>query len=443
MSPRRLLPLLAVLLVLGGAYFAARWHQGATAKRRQDAQKLFQVQAGDITQVVLKRGQEEVHLTKQGNDWRLTKPLADRADPLTLTSLTTALAGLQQDRELGEDKDLNRFGLETPAFIIEFTASGQTHRVAFGSRTPGEQGFYARKDQAPQILIIAAGAKQTLDRTVKDLRDKTLLEFTPDQVKSLKIRVGQVNLELKKIGENTWQWVGRENLKIRADRVEMLLRTLHLARVQEFVEETPRDLKNFGLDPKSAGEVTVAWDKGSQTLVLGLRQDKIVFARRGAAGPVVQVDKGLLDKLEVAGFTLEDRRLWSGEVHQVAGLSWGTPPQLWQARKDKDFWNFTGPAQEAFKQPAARLEAALLTFQRLEYERLLPGGPAPEKPAFVLELADAGGKPLFRLEEAARPASGKVEVRLTVGDRSERAVIPLGLYEQFQKVLQQLATPPK
>jgi hypothetical protein len=430
-------------VALAGTYFLASWYMGAEQQRQAEAKKLFSVQSGDITLLVLKKGPEEIRLAKEGNDWRLTKPLAQPADPLTVNSLLGALTALQQTRELAEEKDLARFGLDKPAFILEFTAKGAVHRLVFGSRTPGDQGFYVLKDQAPQVLIVAAAAKETLDRPLKDLREKTLLEFSPDQVKGLALRLGGVNLELKRTKPGVWQWEGRETLKIRTDRVESLLRTLQLARAQDFVDEAPKDLKAYGLAPKPAGEVVVTLEKGPQTLLLGARQGKSTFARRGSAGPVVLVEQTLADRLEKAAATLEDRRLWSGDIVQVAKISWGPPGQLFQARKEKDVWQITGPGKENLKQPAARLEAALITFQRLEYVKLLPGAPAPEKPAFVLELADAAGKVLLRLEETSRPDKDRVEARLTQDGRTGGALIPARSFEQWQLLMQQLGAPAK
>ncbi|MBM4284168.1 MAG: DUF4340 domain-containing protein [Deltaproteobacteria bacterium] len=443
MSPRRLLPLLLVLAVLAGAYFVTSWRLDLKDREQQESRKLFHFQETDITEVVLQKGPEAIHLVKEGNDWRLTKPLADRADPVTLNSMVSLLAGLSRERELGEEKNLAAYGLDKPAFIVEFTAKGAKHRVAFGSRTPGDQGYYALKDQDAQVLIISAASQQTLDRPLKDLREKTLLAFSLDQVKGLKFKVGAAAVELKKTGPATWTWVGKEKVKIRADRVEALIRTLHLSRAKDFVEDAPKDLKPYGLDPKSAGEVAVILEKSREALLLGGRKNGDVYARRGAAGPVVLVEKTLPEKLQQSVGTLEDRRLWSGELAQVGQVSFGSPDKLWKTRKEKDFWNFTGPAQETFKHPAVRLEAALLTVQRLEYEKLLPAGAAPEKAAYLLELADAAGKPLFRLEEAARPERGKVEVRVTVGGKTERAVIPQGAYEQAQTILKQLTAPPQ
>ena len=45
MIPRRLIPYLALFLVLLGAYFGLTWYQAREAARKAEAKKIFQVKA--------------------------------------------------------------------------------------------------------------------------------------------------------------------------------------------------------------------------------------------------------------------------------------------------------------------------------------------------------------------------------------------------------------
>ena len=149
MTPRRLLPLLAVFLVLAVSFITLQWYQERQEQARQQAKKIFPVKEEEITALTLKRGKEEIRLIKKDKEWEIINPLKSKADPVAVSSLLTTLSFLDKVRDLGEEKDLANFGLSEPALVVEFNAQGKIYKLALGAKTPGDQGYYVRKDQAP------------------------------------------------------------------------------------------------------------------------------------------------------------------------------------------------------------------------------------------------------------------------------------------------------
>uniref|UniRef100_A0A7C5ALU0 DUF4340 domain-containing protein n=1 Tax=Desulfobacca acetoxidans TaxID=60893 RepID=A0A7C5ALU0_9BACT len=463
MNPRRLLPLLGLFLLLAGAYYVLDWYQAKKSRDQEEANKVFRLKEEEISQILLKREGQEIRLVKEGGDWHLTQPLTERADGVTLSSLLSTLAHLRPDRDLGEQQDLKTFGLEAPSLVLSFKAGEQSHTLALGRKTPGEQGYYARRDEDRRVLVISSSSKESLDRPLSALRDRSVFDFFPDKVKSFKVKRGDILWDLEKTDKG-WRWKGRESVKIHAERVERLLRYLSLARVKEFAADSPKDLRPYGLAPPAL-ELTVVTEKGEQALFLGARKKEECYARRGAKGPVFLVEDLLLDfftsPLEsVAGLKsnpqwahlrgtfpqyLEDRRLWPGEVAKVACFTWGPPGKTWTASKDKDFYQLSGPEQKQLRQPAVRVELALLKLRDLEGEHLGPAASPLPAATYVVDLKDAEGKLLFRLEETGQKTgqSGQVEVNFTLGEEApKRAVISQEAYRQWQKDLEQLTSPP-
>jgi hypothetical protein len=442
MNPRRLIPYVIILLALAGAYGALRWHQEQKQAREQEAKKVFQVQEAQISTLALVRGGAAVRLVKKDHEWHLLAPLKTRADQATVDAMLVTLAKLNKERDLGTQPNLKAFGLDRPALVVEFTAQGVSHRLALGSEVPGARGYYALKDQEPGVLLISSGSKDSLDQALPALRDKTLLTFNPGEVKALKIKTGKTLVDLEKTGAQTWRWSGRQDFKVRADRVEALLRQLHAARVKEFLDQPPRNLRPLGLAPQPRLTVTVATGKGAETLGLGARKDSGVYARNGVDGPVVLVDQGLAEGMAKAALALEDRRLWGGPVPGVHKVVWGPPAKSWTADQGKDFWNLKGPGGAAIKQPAARLELALWKLQNLESGSLLklPGGPGPE--AYVLELFGGGDQPLFRLAELGKQGD-QVEVKAQKGGQTVTALVPAKNLAEIQDDLARLTAGPK
>jgi hypothetical protein len=462
MTPRRLLPFLAVFLVLAATYFVLEWRQGKVAKEEEEARKIFAVKGPDITAITLKRPAEEIHLVKDGENWRLNTPIKEQADNVTMNSLVAGLSQLRFTRDLGAEKDLKPYGLDQPSLVVTFTAGKKSYTLDVGNKSPGDQGYYVRRDQDPRVLIIKNADKESLNRSLADLRNRALFNFAADQVKSLKVKTGSTLVVLEK-KDHSWTWVGHENVKIDKDPLARLLRYLSLARVKEFVPGpiNEKDLKTYGLAPPAV-EITVTTGKGGQSLFLGSRKQDECYARQGDQAPVVLTESLLLDFFtapleKVAGLKnnppwehargvfptyLEDRRLWTGEVKDVANFSWGSPDKNWTAAKSGEFYNLVGPDKKEVRQPAVRVELVLLKLRDLEAESQLPSVNTQEKAKSTLELRGADGKTLFRLEELG-VANDQIKLRYTRGAESPReALVAKAAYEQWQKDMEQLTVPP-
>jgi hypothetical protein len=447
MNPRRLIPYVVIFLILAGVYVGLRWHQEQQVARDEQAKKVFHLTETDFSDLSLVRGKDEVRLVKKDRVWRLTAPLNTKADQTIVDSMLTTLARLRKERDLGAEKDLKPFGLDKPGLVVKFTAQGQPHQLVIGAKVPGEkdqQGYYLLQDQDPRVFMISTGSKDSLDRQLLALRDKTLLAFIIGEVKGLRVKTPKIAVALEKTGPQTWRWVGRPDFQVRGDRVEKLLRDLHIARTKNFLEPPPKNLAALGLVPDRQTEITVATPAGDQTLWLGAKKDDAVYARLGAGGPVVLADAALAGEVDKTLASLEDRRLWSGAIPAVHQVVWGPPGKTWTARKDQDAWKITGPDQAATQQPAVRLEMALWNFQKLEGEKTLPPGGAPTgPPAFVLELLDQAGKPLLHLEEVGARGKDRLMVRTREGPATAPALIPLAPFRQWQEEMHRLTAAAK
>jgi hypothetical protein len=438
MTPRRLIPYVVIFLVLVGVYGGLRWRQERQVAREEQAKKVFHLKEADISGLSLVRGTDEVRLVKKDQVWRLTIPLDTKADQTIVDSMLTTLARLRKERDLGEEKDLKPFGLDKPGLVVKFTAQGKPHQLAIGAKAPGGHNYYVLRDQDRRLLTISTGSKDSLDRQLLALRDKTLLAFIIGEVKGLRVKTPKTTVALEKTGPQTWRWAGRPDFRVRGDRVEKLLRDLNMARARNFLEPPPKKLTPLGLVPDHQTEITVVTPAGDQTLWLGTKKVDTVYARRGADGPLVLVDASLASEVDKTLASLEDHRLWSGAIPAVHQVVWGPPGKTWTARKDQDTWKITGPDQAVTQQPAVRLEMALWNFQRLEGEPLRLMAGAPAGPTFIVELLDKAGKPLLHLEEVGVQGKDHLKIRTGEGESAVTALIPQAPFRQWQEEMHRL-----
>ncbi|MEJ2670647.1 MAG: DUF4340 domain-containing protein [Deltaproteobacteria bacterium] len=444
MNPRRLIPYLLIFLVMVGAYVGLKWREAQRAARKERAKKIFHLKETEISALSLIRGPKVVSLAKKQKIWYLTAPLDTKADQTITDSVVGTLVRLRTERDLGVEKDLKPYGLKNPGLVVKFTAQGKPHQLAVGAKVPGGESYYVLKDHDPRLLMISRGSKDTLDRSLLALRDKTLLSFISSEVEGLKIVTGKkTTADLKQAGPGQWRWVGRPHFKVRGDKVDKLLRDLQLAQAKNFVEPPPKNLRPLGLVPRRRTVVTVITSKGNQTLLLGAKKDDTVYARKGDKGPIMLVEASLPDEITKTLASLEDRRLWSGAIPRVHQVIWGPPGKTWIAKKNKESWQITGPDQAATKQPAVRLEMALWDFQKLEALKTLTKAGAAGSPAYLVELRGRDGKPLFHLEEIGSQGKKTVKVVTRTGAKIVAALVRQKPFKEWQDEMKRLTASAK
>ena len=439
MTPRRLIPYVVIFLILAGAYVGLRWRQEQQVARDEQAKKVFHLKETDISDLSLVRGKDEVRLVKKDQVWHLTAPLNTKADQTVVDSMLTTLARLRKERDLGAEKDLKPFGLDKPGLVVKFTAQGQPHQLAVGAKVPGDQNYYALKDQDPHLLTISMGSKDSLDRQLLALRDKTLLAFIIGEVKGLKVKSPKTAVALEKTGPQTWRWVGRPDFRVRGDRVEKLLRDLHIARARNFLEPPPKNLAALGLVPDRQTEITVVTPAGDQTLWLGAKKDDAVYARirGGRAGGAGGCSPGRRGR--------QDPGVFGRPPPVVRGHSRRPPGRLGPPRQDLDRPERPGCLEDHRAGPgghaAARGAAGDGPVEFPEAGRRknpAPGRRPDRSPAFVLELLDQAGKPLLHLEEVGALGKGPLKVLTRAGDKTVLVLVPRAPFRQWQEEMHRL-----
>lgn len=182
--------LLAGVIGLGGlaaaAYLALR---APTSAERLEAkvkrERLFAFGRSDVARVVIRRGDEQIVLTRApGTQWELERPVRWPADLRAMEALLDRTAALRAKRTVFEapsPQNLSDTGLASPAVELEVTTDGETHRLALGSTNPVTELMHARADDGP-IVLVQPDFRWALDRPAEDFRMDRLFPFRTEDV---------------------------------------------------------------------------------------------------------------------------------------------------------------------------------------------------------------------------------------------------------------------
>jgi hypothetical protein len=285
---------LAVLLVALGGYV---YFFELAKDKKGESERLLDFKNAEVTAVDLAYPERAIQLQKDAaGKWKIVQPLREGADEAAVGSLIAALAAADIRRILEKkpvSEDLKSFGLDPPAARVSLTLkSGLTlPQLAVGAKTPLGDSAYVRRGSDPAVYLTGAALVVALEKQPNDLRDRTIVAFTPDQATRLQIQMPGQALVLAK-GEKE-EWTIKAPLKKTADAgaVTGYLAQLAQLKAKTFVDDQPADLKKYALD-RAALKISVDKDgKNLATLRVGGKSADGYYATAEGTPAVYTIDE--------------------------------------------------------------------------------------------------------------------------------------------------------
>lgn len=327
----------AVVLLALVAFYA--FYEIRGDKNRQEAARQRQLLANfttdDAIGLTIQRQAETVRAEKREGHWRLTEPLRVPGDDQKYRELIRNVAELRQTRLVEErPSTLEPFGLSTPSLEIQvtLTESAAPFILRLGAQNPTGSGYYAQVEGDPAVYLVQAPAKDVLDASLHDLRDKTVLAFTPADVQDVHVMPGtEAPVVLERQDDTQWHVTAPVSAKADDQRVRAFLQSLHEVKVKAFVAENPTDLQPYGLDiPALSLALTINNAKQEhtvQTLLFGKVDDQRqgVYAKRGNATHVFLLPQDIWHDMPKTATALRDKTLLHVEREHIASIDLQSP----------------------------------------------------------------------------------------------------------------------
>src|SRR5579862_5795845 len=145
-------------------------------------------------------------------------------------------------------------------------------------------------------------------------RGPLMSDFSPDAVHTVTLKRGDQTIELKK-KDKAWTLPLNKNRAALASRVTEMLNALKDAKTTG--SRSGKNLADFDLNPEKRTEVTLERETGKSTVYLGKAMGYgECCAQRTPEGPVLEVDKNLLDSVNVK----EVNSVWKLDVSMFYDL---------------------------------------------------------------------------------------------------------------------------
>lgn len=205
---------------------------------------LLKVDREKVDGVELIADGKTLQLSKDGSNWKITKPVQARADFGSVEGLLGRLQISQMKAIVASDAapaDLKKFGLDEPATTVTVSAGSSRAALLIGTKT-ADNTFYARDLSRPLVFTVDGTLVDDVRKGADELRRKDLFEFRAYNANRIELtRDGQaVVLEMRKgAGENaanTWRRASPNPADLDRDKTEAFLMKLSSMRAIAFAD---------------------------------------------------------------------------------------------------------------------------------------------------------------------------------------------------------------
>jgi len=303
---RNTLLALLVLTALGAfIYFYEYKGESEREKAQRDAKSLLVFERDQAAGFELQRpGEAAIALVKEADHWRLTSPVAARADDDKVSSLLSTLGFLQVDEEIPDvaPGDLEGFGLGAGAvrLAVKSSTSDPVATVFLGGKTAVGGSHYARRDGAGSVLVISGGADQVLSSDLASLRYKKVVGVDSFKLKRFQIDRGSERLAVSH-QDSDWRLELPQPFPADSGKAQGLWFDMQSWEAESFAVESPAaaDLAAHGLD-RPLMTLTVEAQEQAEPLRVTFGRtasSSDLFAQRSDTPSIMKVKSETYDKI--------------------------------------------------------------------------------------------------------------------------------------------------
>jgi hypothetical protein len=373
----RTLLLLGAVTVLAGAAGLYAWY-GIEKKDEHEArakdvnERLFAptkldekgtdggIPKAEFLKITVANGSETTVLTRvPGEEWKIASPLQTAADKIAVDQVVSQLqlAKLKQVVDATpDDAALERYGLKPPRFVVTAEAEvGDAHekrtvKLEGGIENTFDGTVYLRREGSPQIWSAEGGVRWTLQKSLYDLRDKTVFDIDESKCTRFEVKTKVNAYAIERAPDKAWRIV--KPFESGADQSSLtgLFGALKQERAISFPPDSAEARKHFE-EPELDATFTLEGNAVVRFRAARVEGKTWVLREEGPAAVLAEISEKGAGQLDRNPKDLKDRLILSFHKEQVAKILFhqadGSEQVVEKARGADgglgDSWSVTAP----------------------------------------------------------------------------------------------------
>lgn len=256
----------------------------------------------EVRKFEIARDGQVIVASKQGGDWRLEKPVADRGDSLVIRRLLSRLWTAQAKRFVTEEAtDLAPYGLDDPWMRISiYEGEGLALKEVIlgdGLRAGRIKRYYGKYVAKSPVFTVDSTFVKEMMKTPSELRYKKIFAFDSEGIDRVVLVYPDSTVDCRKdTSSQAWTTLEPRFHAASGKSVEDLIERVKELEAVRFAAETLVLPETYGLDAPAV-QVKL-WKAGqlAREVALG-RKGEQVYARGDARPQVVEVGRSILERL--------------------------------------------------------------------------------------------------------------------------------------------------
>jgi hypothetical protein len=372
MKLRGLLVASLIFLVLAGILYWSEHRKPAEDNPMSSASlppAILKLDESTITKLDLrKRDANLVVLAKTNSGtWEITEPKPFRADQSLVSGMLSTLSSLNSERMVEDNAlDLTKYGLDRPAVELAITErDNKTQRLLIGDDTPAGGAVYAKLAGDPRIFTLASSNKNSIDKSLNEVRDKRMLPVNSEEISRIELVKGSRDIEFAR-NQNGWQILKPEPLRADSFQVSELARKLTEAKMD--LNGSPDGQTAAWAHAAPLATARVSGKSGTQELQL--RKDKDTYcAKSSMADGAYRVDSDLGQAVDQGLDGFRNKKLFDfgfaapGKIEMHDGSK-----AYFLSRNNEDWWS------NARKVDAGSMQSLIAKLRDLTAEKFVNSG---------------------------------------------------------------------
>jgi Domain of unknown function (DUF4340) len=370
------------------------------AQRAEEGKRLIQVAPKDVTRIVLVNAKGTVDLARRdATHWDVTNPIHMPAASFAVSNLLDTVTGAVPQQSLGVPSDPKEYGLDKPSAQITLTTSkGQTVILQIGKASPVGATSYARVQPGGGLYQVDNSTKESLAKSVNDLRQKTVADFANADVQKVKIVSPAGTIAVARVASDRWRIEGPHAWPADDIRVTDLFFPLTTSEAKAF-HDGVTDLAPYDLTrPPVAVDLTLR-DRPEPVRVLLAQRGKVTYATVVGTQTVLELDASVQGKLTVEPLSLVSKRILPYNPQNLTAFIWRRAGHTFELRRQGPGFTGEGLAESDISNMFSIVN--LLDADQVE----LLAAPPPGAPAFEIQT-DGAADAKFSVQLYRDPKGG-------------------------------------
>jgi hypothetical protein len=379
---------------------------------------VFNINKEEIYFINIKYPEQEIQLQKINKDrWEIINPLTTETDEREVSSFISTIIDMKLNRLLeNPGQKLSDYGLDRPRIEITLTMDGHDEKVIVGDNGPVTNTLYVQRGSDQKIILTDEWIRESLTRTVFDLRNKKILTIDQDNVTELKLEFLNERFIISKV---TDQWIIKEPKPSQADysTINNILITLDNLRATGFIDQKD-DKSKIQTQFKSADLIVSIKDDDIDHVIkfYQVDDDDSIFASTTQNLPYYKLSKTVLNSFKTDLFYYQDKHLLKFDQNLIDRIDINTSTESYSLQLINETWSIIGEERKANTEEVNQF---LVRLKKLK---------AQNKPLFPVQHELVGLDP-SSIKVRLFDAKGKLTAQLIVGNEIDNMIHAMGSSE--------------